>query len=328
MELPSADFDGAWKYALDHYVAPLLELLFPEVWRTVDWRQPVIFRDTELQQLDPDVNRGKHRIDKLVQVQALDGTPRTIFMHLEVQSQRDPTFAERMFCYHAQIFVRERHPVISLAVLSDDQPGWHPRSFGYAEAGCVVRLDFPTVKLLELDLAMLEASRNPIAMVILIHRDAQATRGQPEERLRRKLARFRSFFRYGYGAADMRRLYRILDQLLRLDPSMHATVRATMRLIEQEETQMDTFVTSIEELAFAEGLEQGIEQGIEQGRHQTLQEVVLRQLARQCGSLSEQVQHQLLALSPAHLLELSETLLDFTSLDDLQAWLVRTCASV
>ncbi|WP_129671405.1 DUF4351 domain-containing protein [Candidatus Chloroploca sp. Khr17] len=320
MELPPADFDGAWKYALDHYVAPLLELLFPLVWRTVDWQQPVIFRDTELHQIDPDVNRGKHRIDKLVQVQAHDGTPRTIFIHLEVQSQRDPSFAERMFCYHAQIFVRERRPVISLAVLSDDQPGWHPRSFGYAEAGCVVRLDFPTVKLLELDVAMLEASDNPIAMVILIHRDAQATRGQPEERLRRKLARFRAFFRNGYAATDMRRLYRVLDQLLRLDPSMHTTVRATMRLIEQEETQMDdTFVTSIEELAFAEG--------IEQGRHQTLQEVVLRQLIRRCGPVPESVQHQLLTLSPEQLLELSETLLDFTSMDELQAWLARTCAS-
>ncbi|WP_129671401.1 DUF4351 domain-containing protein [Candidatus Chloroploca sp. Khr17] len=209
--------------------------------------------------------------------------------------------------------------MISLAVLSDDQPGWHPRSFGYAEAGCVVRLDFPTVKLLDLDLAMLEASRNPIAMVILIHRDAQATRGQPAERLRRKLARFRAFFRNGYGAADMRRLYRVLDQMLRLNPSMHATVRATMRLIEQEETQMDTFVTSIEELAFAEG--------VEQGRHQTLQEVVLRQLTRRCGPLPESVQHHVLALSPEHLLDLSETLLDFTSLDDLQAWLADTCPS-
>ncbi|PDV97989.1 DUF4351 domain-containing protein, partial [Candidatus Chloroploca asiatica] len=220
---------------------------------------------------------------------------------------------------HAQIFVRERRPVISLAVLSDDQPGWHPRSFGYAEAGCVVRLDFPTVKLLDLDLALLEASRNPIAMVILIHRDAQATRGQLEERLRRKLARFRAFFRNGYSAADMRRLYRVLDQLLRLNPGMHATVRATMRLIEQEETQMDTFVTSIEELAFAEG--------VEQGRHQTLQEVVLRQLTRRCGPLPESVHHHVLALSPAHLLDLSETLLDFTSLDDLQAWLADTCPS-
>ncbi|MBP1467499.1 DUF4351 domain-containing protein [Candidatus Chloroploca sp. M-50] len=327
MELPPADFDGAWKYALDHYVAPLLELLFPEVWRTVDWQQPVIFRDTELHQLDPDVTRGKHRIDKLVQVQALDGSPRTIFIHLEVQAQRDATFAERMFCYHAQIFVRERRPVISLAVLSDDQPGWHPRSFGYAEAGCVVRLDFPTVKLLDLDLAMLEASRNPIAMVILIHRDPQATRGQPAERLRRKLARFRAFFDKGYSAADMRRLYRVLDQLLRLNPGMHATVRATMRLIEQEETQMDTFVTSIEELAFAEGVEKGVEKGIEQGRHQTLQEVVLRLLPRRCGPLPKSVHHHVLALSPEHLLDLSETLLDFTSLDDLQAWLTRTCPS-
>ncbi|PDW01325.1 hypothetical protein CJ255_19335, partial [Candidatus Viridilinea mediisalina] len=38
-------------------------------------------------------------------------------------------------------------------------------------------LRFPTIKLLELETALLEASRNMIAMVILIHRDAQATQG-------------------------------------------------------------------------------------------------------------------------------------------------------
>ncbi|PDW00955.1 DUF4351 domain-containing protein [Candidatus Chloroploca asiatica] len=90
---------------------------------------------------------------------------------------------------------------------------------------------------------------------------------------------------------------------------------------------MDTFVTSIEELAFAEGVEKGIEKGIEQGRHQTLQEVMLRQLTRRCGPLPESVHHHVLALSPEYLLDLSETLLDFTSLDDLQAWLDHTCPS-
>ncbi|MBP1465756.1 DUF4351 domain-containing protein, partial [Candidatus Chloroploca sp. M-50] len=75
------------------------------------------------------------------------------------------------------------------------------------------------------------------------------------------------------------------------------------------------------------GLEQGIEKGLEQGRHQTLQTVVLRQLTRRCGPLSEQVQHQLVTLSPEHLLDLSESLLDFTSLNDLQNWLARMCPS-
>ncbi|RRR68241.1 MAG: hypothetical protein EI684_17840 [Candidatus Viridilinea halotolerans] len=47
----------------------------------------------------------------------------------------------------------------------------------------------------------------------LIHRDAQATRHDPEERMRRKIARFRACLRQGYAAEDLRHLYRLIGSL-------------------------------------------------------------------------------------------------------------------
>lgn len=109
MEQPTSDFDGAWKYALEQYFAPFLALFFPAAHAAIDWSQPVAFRDTELQQVAPEDQAGKQRVDKLAQVRRLDGEPAWVFVHVEVQAQRDPDFSTRMFRYHARLFDRAPH---------------------------------------------------------------------------------------------------------------------------------------------------------------------------------------------------------------------------
>src|SRR5262245_27536259 len=96
-------------------------------------------------------------------------------------------FAERMFRYHARLFDNSRRQVASFAILGDDRPTWRPSTFGYSVWGCALRLDFPTVKLLDYDPAILEASTNPCATVVLAHRLAQATRRDPTGRMDAKL---------------------------------------------------------------------------------------------------------------------------------------------
>jgi hypothetical protein len=309
MEQPASDYDGAWKYALEQYFAPFLEFFFPQAFAAIDWSQPVAFRNTELQQIAPDDQAGKQRADTLVQVQRRDGTPAWVFIHTEVQSQHDDAFAERMFRYNARLFDRDRVPVVSLAVLGDDDPDWHPDSFGYELWGCTLTLRFPTVKLLSLDAATLEATRNPFATLTLMHRDAQETRGKPTERLRRTVARFRSLFRLGYSAEDLRTLIRLMGHLLRLAPDHAAAARATMRQVEQEETGMNTIATVFEEYGRAEGRLEG------------QREMLARQLSHKFGLLPDVQQAQIAALTPEAVLALSEALLDFTRLDDLSTWL-------
>ncbi|WP_124681925.1 DUF4351 domain-containing protein [Candidatus Viridilinea mediisalina] len=171
--------------------------------------------------------------------------------------------------------------------------------------------------MLDVDRAMLDASSNPVAMVVLLHRDAQETRGKPEERMQRKLAHFRSFFRKGYRAEDLRLLYRLLDQLLRLNEYMNEQVRATMHQIEQEEVEMDTFVTSIEELAAKEGEARGLVKGLTQGQAALL----LHQVERRFGPPPPEVQQRVATLAADELLALAEALFVFASMDDVKAWL-------
>jgi hypothetical protein len=309
MEQPPSDFDGAWKYALEQYFAPFLDMFFPEAHAAIDWGQEIVFRDTELQQIAPEDQAGKQRVDKLVQVWRRDGTPAWVFVHIEVQSQRDPDFAARMFRYHARLYDRDRIPVVSLAVLGDEDRAWRPDGFGYALWGCALSLRFPMVKLRDLDPARLATTPNPFAVLALLHRDAQETRGQPEERLRRKVARYRALFRQQYAASDIRALFRLIEHLLRLDPVLARQALAQMHQVEMEETGMDTFVSSVEEIGRAEG------------RVEERLGLVVRQLQRKAGPMATELQARVTALSPARLLDLSEALLDFASQADLIAWL-------
>lgn len=131
MELPAADFDGAWKYALDHYLPACLALFFPWVHAGIDRSQPITDEPTALQQINPEASRGKQHVDKLIQVVRRDGIPALVFVHLEIQAQRDAVFAERMYRYHSRLFDRDGRPVASPAILADNDPAWHPTAFGY-----------------------------------------------------------------------------------------------------------------------------------------------------------------------------------------------------
>lgn len=309
MNIPASDFDGAWKEALERYFEPFVAFFFAQVHREIDWSRPVEFRDTELQQIAPERQQGKQHVDKLVRVARADGSNAWVFVHIEVQSQQDNAFPERMFRYHARLFDRERQPIVSLAVLGDERPEWQPEVFEYELWGCALRLRFPVAKLAQLDTAALEAERNIFATIVLLHRDAQQTRTAPEERIRRKAARYRRMLSLGYSAADVRQLVRLADRLLRLPKAMVTEAREAMRAVEEEFAV--SYITSYEELA----------------RDEARREMVVRQLTRRCGPLDAELRERVDALDQDHLLALSDALLDFTGEADLRAWLAREATS-
>jgi hypothetical protein len=89
-----------------------------------------------------------------------------------------------MYVYNYRIFDRYNRPVASLAVLADDDPAWRPTGFRNSLFGCEAGLRFPVVKLLDFAAqeAVLEASTNPFAKVVLAHLKARETHGNPADR--------------------------------------------------------------------------------------------------------------------------------------------------
>ena len=66
---------------------------------------------------------------------------------------------------------------------------------------------------------------------------------------------------------------------------------------------------------------EGREEGFVRGREFAVADVVIRLLTKRFGTLSEEVQDSIRSLDVRALEGLSEALLDFSSLDELDSWL-------
>jgi hypothetical protein len=255
----STDYDSPWKEALDAYFEPFLALLFPEVHRRIDWSRGYESLDKEFQQVVREAEVGRRYVDKLVKVWTMDGAECWVLVHVEVQTARDAEFPKRMYVYNYRVFDRYNRPVTSLAVLADDDPAWRPTDFRSSLFGCETGLRFPAVKLLDLaaDEAMLEASVNPFAQVVLAHLKARQTHGDPAGRHVWKLRLVRGLYERGLSPKDVRELFRLIDWLMVLPPALNDTIWQEVDKI-QEERRMP-FVTSIERAGHCRGLRMGIE---------------------------------------------------------------------
>jgi HPt (histidine-containing phosphotransfer) domain-containing protein len=81
----------------------------------------------------------------------------------------------------------------------------------------------------------------------------------------------------------------------------------------QEQEQIMQLTTSWEQ--------KGIVKGSKEGRQEGQSNTILRLLHRKFGSLPSAIVQQVKSLEPNRLDALTEDLLDFNSLDDLQSWL-------
>lgn len=147
----------------------------------------------------------------------------------------------------------------SLAALAAADPDWRPVDFHSNLFGCEAGIRFPAVKLLDFAAheAMLEASANPFAQVVLAHLKARQTHGDSADRYAWKVRLVRNLYERGFSPKDVRELFRVIDWMMELPPALARTFRQDLDKI-QEERRMP-YITSIERLARGEGLCKGIE---------------------------------------------------------------------
>jgi hypothetical protein len=255
----SADYDSPWKDALDAYFELFLLLLFPEVHAQIDWSRGYESLDKEFQQVVREAEVGRRYVDKLVKVWTKTGVECWVLIHVEVQTTRDADFPERMYVYNYRVFDRYNRKVASLAVLADDDPNWRPTEYRSSVFGCESGIRFPTVKLLDFapHEAILEASDNPFAKVVLAHLKARQTHDDPVGRSAWKIRLVRGLFERGFSAKDVRELFRVIDWLMELPPVLETLFWQDMDKI-QEEGRMP-FITTPERVGIRKGIRLGIE---------------------------------------------------------------------
>jgi hypothetical protein len=190
--------------------------------------------------------RRRRYVDKLVKVWRKNGRETWVLIHVEVQTQRDPDFPQRMYGYNTRIADRYNRTVVSLAVLADDDPEWRPDHHEEELWGWSVRMGWPSVKLLDYAdrEAELERSKNPFAKVVLAHLKALETRQDPAGRRTWKFRLVRGLYERGFRREDVRQLFRLIDWLLELPPPVQ---RQFQREVDDyEEGRRMPFVTGFE----------------------------------------------------------------------------------
>jgi hypothetical protein len=304
----ATDYDSPWKEALDVYFEPFMALLFPRIHARIDWSRRHESLDKEFQQLVPDAGTGRRYVDKLMKVWSKDDAEVWVLIHGEVQAAPDKKFPRRMYDYHTLVGHKYNHPVVSLAVLADDDPDWRPDHYEEEVWGCRRGLWFPTAKLLDFapHEAMLETSANPFAVVVLAHLKAMQTRGNPADRHAWKIRLVRGLYERGFDAEGVRQLFRFIDWLMELPPALKRVFWREVTHI-QEERRMP-FISTPEWAGIRKGLLKGIE-------------VALRtRFGEEGAGLLGQIQE---ILEPEQLEAVLQAVMTATSLDDVR----RACAS-
>jgi len=261
----TSDFDTAWKQALEWFFEPFLGFFFSATHGEIDWSREPVFLDKELQEIVPEAEAGRGTVDKLVKVWTLEGEEAWVLIHVEVQSQPDAAFAERMFTYHVRIRERYGRMPVSIAVLGDDRPSWRPREFHSGRWGCEVRFAFPAVKLLDWSgrECELEADPNPFAAVVLAHLKTLETRTDPTARYDWKLRLVMGLYDRGYSKLQIRMLFNVLDWVMKLPPPEKLRLRQRVDAYEEENNVelLSPTYQMIRDESLAAGEQKGIQQG-------------------------------------------------------------------
>jgi hypothetical protein len=288
---------------MDLYFRELMHFFFPDIASDIDWDKGFQFLDKELQQVVRDAEIGRRHADKLVRVWSHDAEPFHVLIHIEVQSDRDPDFAQRMYVYNYRIFDKEFLPVTSLAILADDAPSWRPDSYSASRWGCKIHFEFPMVKLWDYvdQVDRLLDSTNPFAIITAAHLKTKATRNNPTERYEWKWTIMLALYEKGFSDADILNLYRLVDWLMRLPEDLNK--QFTQKLIEYEEEKKMPYISSAERY------------GREKGR----QAIIQRLLTKRFGSivLASEYQERLEKSTSEQLDSWAEKLLDAESIEEV-----------
>ncbi|MGG6270115.1 Rpn family recombination-promoting nuclease/putative transposase [Leptolyngbya sp. AN03gr2] len=302
------DHDRLFKELISTFFLEFLELFLPELRSTID---PNSIRFLQ-QEYFADLTAGEEKIiDLLVEVKQ-SGEDAAFLVHVEAQSTPKSNFTRRIFFYFSRLHQKFLQRIYPIVVFSFDKP--------YREEPSTYTIEFPNRKILEFNFESIQLNRlnwrhfidqpNPVAAALM-----SKMRIAPEDRVRVKVECLRLLVTLRLDPARTKLISGFVDTYLKLNATETQAFQTEISRIEPERREgIMQIVTSW----MQEGIEQGIEQGIERERS-----LVLRLLTKQVGSLPPEILDRCDRLSIDQIETLGEALLEFTSLADLEAWLIQ-----
>ena len=299
----SIDHDGLFKELIETFFWEFLDLFLPQVLDYVE-RGPVTFLSQEV--YSSIGAEEKRIIDLLAQVQ-FRGQESYFLFHIEPQSSNEADFEKRMFYYFGRLHEKYDLPIYPVVIFSYDSPR--------KEAESRYTVEFPDFQVLQFNFRAIQLNRlhwrdylrqrNPVASALMAKMQIAK-----EDRPQVKMECLRMLATLQLDPARTEFISQFIDTYLRLEANEEQRFQAEIDTLESGERD-----------AIMQTLTSWEEKGLVRGRKEEGATIVLRQLHRKFKQLSSEVEAQIQSLEVEQLEELSEALLEFESLDDLNAWL-------
>jgi hypothetical protein len=267
---PKSKYDSAWKKVIKKLFKDFLEFFYPEIYRAIDFTKEITFLDNELKEIIPDSNLGDRVADVLVKVHLRDGqaTYICIIIHIEVQGDPQSDFMHRMFIYYYRIFdkeVEKKIPVISVAMLTDDNASFRRDVYESKLLGFEIRMKIPVVKILDYKLnkelkEKLETSTNPMSMIVRAQlKSLEIKKADANTKFEVTKELIRECYRFGYSRGDTRIIMHFFAWAIRLPASLKNRIRSEIKKVE-EELKME-YIPLWERDSHEEGVKIGVKEG-------------------------------------------------------------------
>jgi hypothetical protein len=203
--------------------------------------------------LPPEDDTGKRVVDKLVKVFLHDGSEKWLLIHIEIQGYREIDFAKRVYHCNYRISDRFGEKVISVALLTDDDPAFRENIYEISRWGFQLHFEFPVVKLLDYrdKWEQLEHDPNPFAIATMAFLKTVDTQGSDQERYQWKKHFLLELYRKGMSRETIVALYEFISVIMALPEAKDEALYEEMEQT-TEEKQM-----SILAIAERRGREEG-----------------------------------------------------------------------
>ena len=315
--LPSTQTDSAWKDILNVWFYEFMLFFYPELAEKIDWSAGYETLDKELQMITTQAMLGKRFVDKLMKVKSQQGKELWVLLHIEVQGEKQIHFEKRLFEYYYRLYDRYNIPIVTLAVLADDNRAWRPSIYQAEVWGTeILFFRFFTIKLLDYadKCEVLEQTTNPFGVIVLAQLAALKTQKDIDERFKIKFSLTRKLYGRGLGRDAILNLYKFIDWVLTLPKDLAIRYNEYIYQIEEEYTVV--YITTAERIGIEKGYQQGMEKGIEKGiiYERTL---LNRLLTRRFGQLPSDTIRRLEQAGPDTLLSWGEKILDAKTIEEV-----------
>lgn len=263
--------DSSWRKIIDKLLPDFLAQYFREIYLAIDFAKGFEFLDKELQKILPQVDdTDKRVVDKLVKVFLRDGSEKWLLIHIEIQGYRETDFPARVFQCYYRIYDHFGKDLISVALLTDEDPKFRENVYEISRLGFRLHFEFPVVKLLDYrdKWTELERDSNPFAIATMAFLKTVETQGNDQERYQWKKHFLRELYRRGLDRETILALYDFIGVVMALPPPKDYELYEELNQTTEEKHM------SILAIAERKGREEGREEGLLLGLREMIADIL------------------------------------------------------